>query len=756
MDEASFKRILTTFTDSPADLNLQKGQLLLQLRDDLISVTVGRRDGSLYVTDNGVEYTAHRWIVERVARIPLLADRILSATSAEPNFVTPRASVIDEIERTDQEESAEAADAMAALFEMLRRDRVGTSGVVYLVSDAGEGKTTLINMLARQQAQAFKEKKVQWLLLPVSLGGRPFLRFDDVVAATLLNTLRFPLFFDSFVELVRMGVIVPALDGFEEMFVESAAGDAASALGNLVSLLDSSGTVMVAARQAYFDYKNLDTQARLYDALSSHSVSFACVRLERWTAEQFISYAEKRGLPRARHGYETLVEKLGSRHPLLTRAVLASRIVDLAVSTGSVDEVASQLDAGATDYFGELVRPIINREASTKWVDKSGEPFLPLLTLAEHLDLLSTVANEMWLGESAAVSADILEWSAELYCSGANKSAAITRQVVERVKQHALLVNRGSSGRGAYQFDHEEFYYYFLGRSVAQVMGGNDDTSLRAVLRRSTLPPLAIETAAFHFKGNAGKLQATMSKLTQVCRTEPAASFVRENAGAIVINALPEGGYSPLDVDGFSFPKDALASCSASNVLFRNCEFLDSEIGPSSLSNVEFRSCRFEALFVTSDTALSSTTFSKCSVRAIAAPGSAAPTYDPREVSLLLSQLSAKAGGADSTTSEGPVHVVQLDDDLKATDRLLRRFLRATELNENVIRQATGPYANQFVRVVLPELIRHEVVREVPYLGSGQQRRFRLGMQLSVLSGAMRESGGSFDRFLSLASQARR
>ena len=73
-----------------------------------------------------------------------------------------------------------------------------------------------------------------------------------------MNRLRFNLlFYDAFVELVRIGAVVPALDGFEEMFVEGTAGDAMSALGNLMQAMQSSGAVLIAARKAYFEYKNL-------------------------------------------------------------------------------------------------------------------------------------------------------------------------------------------------------------------------------------------------------------------------------------------------------------------------------------------------------------------------------------------------------------------------------------------------------------------------------------------------------------------
>src|SRR5690606_6114378 len=183
--------------------------------------------------------------------------------------------------------------------------------------DAGEGKSTLINHTARMQAALYKQKKTDWLLLPVSLGGRTFMRFDDVIVGTLMNRLRFNvLFYDSFIELVRLGAIVPALDGFEEMFVEGTSGDAISALGNLMQALQSSGASVIAARKAYFQYKSLRAQTRLLDSMSGQSVSFSRIGIRRWNKDQFLNYAAKRGIADATDIYLQVANQLSSDHPL--------------------------------------------------------------------------------------------------------------------------------------------------------------------------------------------------------------------------------------------------------------------------------------------------------------------------------------------------------------------------------------------------------------------------------------------------------
>jgi hypothetical protein len=191
MDIDKLKSVLKTFTASEDQIETKGGTLMVQLGADLITADISKTGGTLYVTEQGVRYTAEQWILRRVAQVDLLADRILANIPKTPTFVTPRGQMLFSLEQSPTEELIPAKNAVAGLRTILDQRPAGTCSVVYLTSDAGEGKTTVIQYLARQQAEAFKRKESDWLLVPISLGGRPFLRFEDVVVAALMNQLRF-------------------------------------------------------------------------------------------------------------------------------------------------------------------------------------------------------------------------------------------------------------------------------------------------------------------------------------------------------------------------------------------------------------------------------------------------------------------------------------------------------------------------------------------------------------------------------------
>ncbi|WP_242345074.1 NACHT domain-containing protein [Anaeromyxobacter terrae] len=734
--------MLTAFADRPADVNIDKGKLLAQLHDELVEAALSVREGAVWVEEGGQTLSAERWLTHRVARLPLLADRIVQSLHPEPSFVTPGAQLLDDVETAPGDELRTVDDAAQVALNLLSRRPAGTSSVVYLTSDAGEGKTTLINEMAIAQANAFKRKESDWLLVPVTLGGRPFMRLDDVIVSGLLNRYRFSLlYYDAFLELVRLGVVVPALDGFEEMFVETASGEAMSALGNLIQLLNRSGTVLIAARKAFFEYTNPRAQAKLLDALGSASVLFSRLALLRWDRDKFTRYATKRGVQQPDLIYDDVSARLGPDHPLLTRAVLVKRLLDVAENVGDRDALLRTLEPHAEDFFPQFVDAIINREATEKWITNSGEPREPLLSREEHHQLLAMIAQEMWENRVDALSGPVLDSIAELYAEGREKGPDLARQIVERVRHHALIVQNGD-GR-SFAFDHEEFRYFFLGEAIGHAVLAGRVADIRASLRVGSLVPMAVEGAAAIVRRDPTAAQRVLATLGQCCEAEGSASFARENAGAIVSRLLPIWTDGEC-IERITFPPDALNVPEIRRVTFERCYFRPTVL-PARMESCVFRDCEFERVTVHDGAAYTGAEFVQSVVRSVCRGDEVA--YDPGRIIALLqdSKVRVQQQGVLPAASPAPISA---DGDLVLARRMLKAFMRATELNEGTLRARAGKAANEFVDRVLPALVRAGAVREVDYVGSGQQRRFRLGMKMTELQALDESSQGSFGAFL--------
>jgi hypothetical protein len=724
----------------------------VQVREELIAASITMRDGDLIVTENEEEFSATRWLIRRVARLPLLADRLVSMIPQQDTFVSPDGHLLDQIDEMPSDEEKYCPSAVDSALTVLNRRPAGATSVLYLTSDPGEGKTTLINHLARHQALQYKERKTDWLLVPVSLGGRTFMRFDDVIVGALMNRFRFNLlFYDAFVELVRLGVVIPALDGFEEMFVEGTAGDAISALGNLMQAMKSSGTVMIAARKAYFEYKNLRTQTRLFDSLGGQAVTFSRMSLNRWNKARFLEYSEKRGVPNGKEIFDEVAAQLQPDHPLLCRAVLVNRLLDIATHPDTRHQLLHRITCNPSDYFRQFIGSIIHREAQEKWIDKVGEPAQPLITEEEHYELLSHLALEMWSSGNETLPSDVFTFITEMFADSKYKNATVAHQIVERVKQHALIVG-GNAGR--FGFDHPEFYHFFLGEAVGQILVRGYVSGLRHAFRQGPMPSLSMETAARYLARIRPDFSASVGTINAVLASETKMSLVRENMSGILVFLLDIAQVAGCTIDGGAFPADALRGRHFASIGFKSSFFRRTSLEKTKLADVEFANCEFEGVEITESAEITNVRLQECRVHSVVPREADTTVFAPAAIDAALIRAGfTLVAPSTQTVPEVQQEPTDVEEAVKAVERLLRAFMRSPAgLNENTINQRLGSHAALFFRDVYPQMESHGLISEMEYRGSGTQRRFRLLVRLDQLNNALEGCGGDFEEFIRLAS----
>ena len=747
-----FVRIVTCFADRVDDVDTSRGELLLQVRDEIIDAKLLQRPEGLIVEENDNRAPAVTWIVQRLARVSLLADRICSYVEPPEHFVAPSGRFLAQLNENPTDDESDRENVAATMTEILDHRPGGTTSVLYLTSDAGEGKTSLINQIAVRQAHAYKAKKSDWLLVPVPLGGRTFLRFDDVVVSALVNRLRYPLlYYDAFLELVRLGVLVPAFDGFEEMIVEASSGEALSALGGLVGRLRSAGTLLVAARKAYFDYPNFGSQARLFDTIGTENdVAFGRLSLERWDRRTFTDYARKRRVENPRRLFDVVSARLGVEHPVLTRAVLVRRLVDVAAEEASLTALLDRIGQDQRDYFHDFVGGIVEREARIKWTDRSGESSGALLATEEHHELLSMIAQEMWWGATDELGIDIVSLVIEVFAEEKSKSPSAVRQIQERIKQHALLTVT-AVGRTALVFDHEDFRVFYLGQALGRGLAGSDTSTVRATVDKASLPALAVTEAVGVIRRlGTEAIERTIGVLQELADSVLPASFIRENCGVLSL-ALLDGAAGPNMLRNMSFPAGALRERRLGNVTVSGSYFHRSALAKAELSGCRFVNCTFERLELDGTAQLADTSLEQCTVDSVVRSGGIngdeIAWFDPEQVRRELQRAGftwiSDGEGTDVIGAED-----RIDADLILAQRFLRAFLRSTALNESTIRQRLGVKANHFLKFLLPQLVRAGVVQDVQYQGHGTQRRLRLIAPMTRIEEAIGAAGGDFGSFV--------
>ncbi len=744
MNISDFKRIISSFADKQTDIELIKGQLLTEIRGELIEAKVITKDGVLFVQEKDVEEPAISWIKNRIACLPQLADRILDYTIAEPNFINPSGKLLDELEYDPEEKEQFLNNTTDKIIEILDRRIPGTSSILYLTSDAGEGKTTLINTIAKIQARNFKEKKSNWLLLPIPLGGKPFLRFDDIVVASLMNNLRFRFFYyESFIELVRCGLIVPAFDGFEEMFMQNSTGEALSATGNLLNKLNSSGTLLIAARKAYFEYKSFSSQAKLFDTINS-SVTFARLAIQRWNKNEFLEYARSKGIKKPEELYELILRKLGDPdHSIITRPVIVKQLLDVFQGYTDVNELINKLES-TISYFPPFVNAIIEREANTKWIDTSGEPFKPILSIEQHYELLSILAEEMWLNNSETLKDTILDLLTEIYSETNKFDVQKSRQIKERIKQHALIV-RADPNNPNYKFDHEEFREYFLGISIANKINSNQLSEIKNIFRRSLFPQQTNESLIQKLKSSSLDIIKIKSLFDSIIKGEGQTSFVRENVGNLIVRLINNEEINDFHISNYELSENSLKSINIKNVIFENCHIQNTSLNTSAITNCVFSNCYFDRLEFNELDKIINVKFLECEVSSIYDNIKDKGFYDPFTIKRYLSQRGI------IIEDQKPVEEIEKEDDedLELTEKALRRFMRSNNaINDNIFRLRLSNKADYFFKNILPVLLDHKILTELGYLGHGHQRRFKLGVTFTKIEEALKNSKGRYENFI--------
>ena len=756
MEIDRFRAILTTFADPGTTVEHSKGSLLVQINDKAHLAKVRMKEGDVFVDDEtGETMSATQWIILRIARLPLLADRILQFIPPTPYFVNPEAVVFDNTDDENPVENEKVPDALDWATRLLSRRFAFSSSVVYLTSDAGEGKTTLLQELARQQAEAYKKRTTDWLLVPIALGGRPFMRFDDMIAGYLTNKLRFPLFyFDAFIELVKLGVIIPAFDGFEETLVVNSSGDAYSAIGNLMASLDEEGTVVISARKAFFDYQELKLQAKLYDSIGKKSVSFSRIQLLRWSRNQFVRYASLREHPAPNELFEAVAGALHSEeHALLTRAVLANRLLNVAAGKRDLSDILSKLGASPNDYFPTFVDAIIEREGAEKWLATGGDAALPLLSVQEHRDLLAMVAQEMWIQATDSLKTDILELIATLFCEANKKTSSITQQVQQRIKQHALLVPADNS-RNQFGFDHEEFQHYFLGLAISKLVSSPDtlrNSDLLSIMRRGALPSQALDAVHGVLKSfESARMVSVVNTLRQLAAFDAPTSYLHENCALLILRLLSHGEIGPIELSSLTFGAEALSGIAFNGIVFSHCTFHSTGTESSSFRNCRFVECSFDRLDLNSVSGLQvvESSFEDCEFGSIVPSGKFTAIFDPHSFHFVL-----KAAGFNVRDSKLPLQDVDApelveDEDFALIIKLIRCFSTRTYVTNALLKTKFGKQSGSVLEQLVPRLIQAGVLYRDTYRGGGRQELYKIGVGMQRLQEALECSRGNSEVFL--------
>ena len=459
-----------------------------------------------------------------------------------------------------------------------------------VTGEAGAGKTRVLQELVLRQARRYLSGKTGKLLLYINAQGRALARLNEALA-TELQDLKVNLTYHSVATLARVGLLVPVIDGFDELLGVSGYDDAFNSLATFLEQLEGDGRLVASARSVYYEEEFLRRASRASTTGGQAAWSHVPVKIVPWEDEDRKGFldelAERESLPdeeRTMLG-KRVKEVFKGNDDLASKPLFFAKTVELLREDSEF--------SGGDDLLGTLTHRFLEREQDEKLLDRQQRP---LLTEYELERLMGELAEEMWNQEARELDRRSVREVAEYILGDTNKPESTRQIVIERMPTLAFLAP--SEKHASILFEHEVFFFHFLARAIVnQYVQGMD---MRLVLSRSALPEFVAERLAFELRqkdrlSSLEGLQEILDRLSKAGRTEwRRTTQVRENAGLIVLALLREfagGNGTHSEIEGRTISSVVFPGSDLRDVTLRNCTLVNVSIHRTNLGTTRFIGC---------------------------------------------------------------------------------------------------------------------------------------------------------------------
>ena len=543
--------------------------------------TVSQERGITVIFDNTIQPYAAFLAGTPMADLRHMA-RMIERTGTRDIFIPTKAHRTD----THTEDRRSATDLLSDLLENHEAD---LTQVLMVTGEAGAGKTRILQELVLRQANRYLHGQTDKLLLYVNAQGRALARLNEALA-TELQDLRVHLTYHSVATLTRVGLLVPVIDGFDELLGVSGYDDAFNSLATFLAQLEGDGSLIASARSVYYEDEFLSRASRV-STRGEQAWSHIPIEIVPWSDDDrrlFLEELTKReSLPEQERTQlrAKVKEVFRGNEELESKPLFFVRTIDLLLRDPDF--------AGGEDLLGTLTHRFLEREQQEKLLDRQQRP---LLSEAYLQQLMSELAEEMWNQETRELDPASVREVAEYILDEQDVPEATRQIVVQRMPTLAFLSS--NERHAGIVFEHEVFFFHFLARAIVNQY--IQDRDMRVILSRSSLPEFVAERLAFELGARQRlntleALQQILDRLTEAGKTEwRRVAQVRENAGLIVMALLREfskrrgEGY---EIEGCTVCTLTFPGSHLGDVTLRKCALIDVWIHRTDLATTKLIEC---------------------------------------------------------------------------------------------------------------------------------------------------------------------
>lgn len=399
-----------------------------------------------------------------------------------------------------------------------------TTEVLLIDGPAGIGKTSLIEQLSYRRAAGFKGSP-RPLILHVKSRGRVLSNLQDLMAFSL-QTIRSQITYDQIPVLCKYGLVIIAIDGFDELSNPNGYEMAWAQLGELVENVRGRGTLILAGRDTFISRSRILEDV---EALRDGVDSVIGLTLSSPSAEQARIWLEMHD------GWNSTSFSIPSIEVLLEDGSFALRPVFLKVLAEHVkpNELRDKHERYLTPF---LVNRMIAREGSL-----FGKPVEALMDEPSRekflLELLREVARQMADSQTESIEATEIGWIADAIL-GDEVPADLVSLIRHRASVVAFFMNDDRPGYKC--FLHSYLLNYFVALVAIEAIAIND---IPKFIRRNILGSEFLSVFSDVCAEASVSSKETFSRFWEHASTLSMSYTSSDrglrNVGALVLAALP-------------------------------------------------------------------------------------------------------------------------------------------------------------------------------------------------------------------------
>lgn len=432
--------------------------------------------------------------------------------------------------------SGEGVSSVDEALELTRCcSRGNSTKVLMLDGPAGIGKTGLIEQMALRRAEVYKEKGGA-LILHVKSRGRVLSNLQDLMAFSL-QTIRSHITYDQVPVLVKHGLLVLAIDGFDELGDPNGYELAWAQLSEMVDSVRGSGSIVLAGRDTFFGKSSLLRDVKSIRSDVDEVISLSILPP---TVDQAKAWLLSNGWSAAGLNNEAisvlLEEDSYALRPMFLRLIAENvRAKDIqgkpsGFLTPALLEYALRREAG---LFGKAVDAVLKPEEI--------EGFL--------WRFMKEVARDMADSQAESLDSTSLQWIADVSLpDGCDSDVAAI--IKNRVSVIALL---GPDERpGFRRFVHSYLMNYFLSLVALDTLpNGEIPKFVRRNLLGSEFISVFSDTSSYIGSKGDGVMQKFFQAMANYSHRPGALDRSPRNIGALLLSALPDADPAGIPISDY-------------------------------------------------------------------------------------------------------------------------------------------------------------------------------------------------------------